>query len=299
VDIVTLEDSEITPVAPKPLRKSPKGRKKKRRKRAVQRDEDGRLVIRLTEAGSAQTADAAEDEGRPNQTADNFGARTIHSAEEGAVLATDVATVQIMATPIQGAEEVRSTNGREPVEGQVDTQAEDHLPEANGQRKPVDTEWDTVPISPPSSPVSTAATVVAARQMSTTRPVREQKDEILALLGTVMKRIKAWSGRVEAETSEAVEADVTTWKKQLANCEEALRQKVASLTDAEKGQAELRKALATKEAELAAAQVEVVEQRRRCADTDHLQEELRVVEADVKSLKRRHGILRADIEEAR
>jgi multidrug resistance efflux pump len=34
------------------------------------------------------------------------------------------------------------------------------------------------------------------------------------------------------------------------------------------------------------------------ADTDHLREELRVAQADVKSLKRRHGILRADLEEA-
>jgi hypothetical protein len=63
VDIVTLEDSEMTPVAPEPPRKSLK--KKKKRKRAAQRDEDGRLVIRLTEAGSAQTVEAAEDEGRP------------------------------------------------------------------------------------------------------------------------------------------------------------------------------------------------------------------------------------------
>jgi alkanesulfonate monooxygenase SsuD/methylene tetrahydromethanopterin reductase-like flavin-dependent oxidoreductase (luciferase family) len=71
------------------------------------------------------------------------------------------------------------------------------------------------------------------------------------------------------------------------------------LTDAEKGQAELRKALAAKEAELAAARAEVVKERRRCADTDHLREELRVAQADVKSLKRSHGILRVDIEEAR
>jgi hypothetical protein len=93
VEIVNLEDSGITPVAPEPPRMSPKEKRKKRRKRAAQRDEDGWLVIRLNEAGSAQTADAAEDEGRPNQTADNFGSRTVHSAEEGAVLATDVASV--------------------------------------------------------------------------------------------------------------------------------------------------------------------------------------------------------------
>jgi poly-gamma-glutamate capsule biosynthesis protein CapA/YwtB (metallophosphatase superfamily) len=93
VDIVTLEDSEITPVALEPPRKSPKERKKKRQKRAAQRDEHGRLVIRLT-------ADTAEDEGRPNQTTDNFGARTVHSTEDSAVLATDVASVEIMATSV-------------------------------------------------------------------------------------------------------------------------------------------------------------------------------------------------------
>jgi hypothetical protein len=71
------------------------------------------------------------------------------------------------------------------------------------------------------------------------------------------------------------------------------------LTDAEKGQSELRKVLAAKEAELAAARAEVVEERRRCANTDHLGEELRVAQVDVKSLKRHNGILRADIEEAR
>jgi alkanesulfonate monooxygenase SsuD/methylene tetrahydromethanopterin reductase-like flavin-dependent oxidoreductase (luciferase family) len=70
------------------------------------------------------------------------------------------------------------------------------------------------------------------------------------------------------------------------------------LTEAEKGQAELRKALAAKEAELAVAREEVVEERRRRADTDHLREELRVAQEDVKFLKRRHGILRADLEEA-
>jgi hypothetical protein len=73
VEIVILEDLGITPVPPEPPRMSPKEKRKKRRKRAAQRNEDGWLVIRLNETGSAQTAEAAEDEGRPNQTADNFG----------------------------------------------------------------------------------------------------------------------------------------------------------------------------------------------------------------------------------
>jgi hypothetical protein len=50
-----------------------------------------------------------------------------------------------------------------------------------------------------------------------------------------MERVKAWSGQEEAQTSATAEAEVTTWKKRLANCEGALRQKAASLTEAEKG----------------------------------------------------------------
>jgi hypothetical protein len=78
----------------------------------------------------------------------------------------------------------------------------------------------------------------------------------------MMEQVKAWSGRVEAQTSEAAKADVMTWKKRLANCEETLRQKATSFMDDKKGQVELRKALAAKEVELAAARAEVVEERR-------------------------------------
>jgi hypothetical protein len=51
VDIVTLDDSKITPVVPEPPRKSPKDKKKKKRKRAAHLDADGQLVIRLKKAG--------------------------------------------------------------------------------------------------------------------------------------------------------------------------------------------------------------------------------------------------------
>jgi hypothetical protein len=56
--------------------------------------------------------------------------------------------------------------------------------------------------------VSTAATIVAARQLSATRPVRDQKEEILALLGTAMERVNAWSGREEAQTLAMAKAEV-------------------------------------------------------------------------------------------
>jgi hypothetical protein len=84
----------------------------------------------------------------------------------------------------------------------------------------------------------------------------------------------------------AVEAEVTTLKRRLANCEEVLKQKVMSLTEAEKGQAELRKALAAKEAELVAVHQEAAEERRRGTDTNHLRERLRTAEADIRSLQR-------------
>jgi chromosome segregation ATPase len=71
-----------------------------------------------------------------------------------------------------------------------------------------------------------------------------------------------------------------------------------SLTEAEKGQVELQKALAAKEAELVAAHKEVAEERRRGADTNHLRGKLRTAEADIMSLQRRHGMLPSDLEEA-
>jgi hypothetical protein len=85
--------------------------------------------------------------------------------------------------------------------------------------------------------------------MSATRPVYDQREEILAILGTAMDRVRAWNGPAHAQLLAAAEEEVTTLKRRLANCEEALIQKVTSLAEAEKGQAELRKALAAKEAE--------------------------------------------------
>jgi chromosome segregation ATPase len=114
-----------------------------------------------------------------------------------------------------------------------------------------------------------------------------------------MDRVRAWSGQEEAQSSAAAEAEVTTLKRRLASCEEALKLKVVSITETEKGQVELRKALAEKEAELVAAHKEVPEERRRGADTNHLRGKLRTAEADIKSLQCRNGILRSDLEEAR
>jgi hypothetical protein len=171
-----LDDSEITPAVPEPPRKSPKDKKKKKRNRVAQQDADGRLVIRLKKAGPAQTPEATKHEGRPAETAKILESVTVHSAENGAVLATDVASVQETEDPIRGTDEVRPTDGVEPVVETVDAPApmlRDQAPEEQGARDPTDTEQDTVPVSPPSSPVSTAATAVAARQLTAERTVRE------------------------------------------------------------------------------------------------------------------------------
>jgi FAD synthase len=71
------------------------------------------------------------------------------------------------------------------------------------------------------------------------------------------------------------------------------------MAEAEKGQAELRQALAAKEADLAVVRAKLVDERRQRSDTNQLREELRKAQVDVKSLQRRNGVLRGDVDEAR
>jgi uncharacterized membrane protein len=106
-----------------------------------------------------------------------------------------------------------------------------------------------------------------------------------------MDRVRTWSGLEDAQSSAAAEAEVTALKRRLANCEKALKLRVVSLTESEKGQVELRKALAEKEAELVAAHKEVAKERRRGADSNHLRGKLRTAEEDIRSLQRRNGVL--------
>jgi chromosome segregation ATPase len=79
----------------------------------------------------------------------------------------------------------------------------------------------------------------------------------MMMLETAMEKVCEWSERVEAQTSETAGRDVTVWKRRLANCEESLKRKTASLTEAKKRQAELRQALEAKDAELAAVRLEL------------------------------------------
>jgi arginine deiminase len=113
-----------------------------------------------------------------------------------------------------------------------------------------------------------------------------------------MDQVRSWNGPEDAQLLAMAEAEVTALKQRIANCEEALKLKVVSLTEAEKGQAELLKALAEKEAELVAVHKEVAEERRRGADSNHLRGRLRTAEEDIRSLQRRNGVLRSDLTEA-
>jgi chromosome segregation ATPase len=177
--------------------------------------------------------------------------------------------------------------------------ADNPMPEGDIARINTDTERDTVPLSPPSSPMSTGATAVVARPGPTKITVREQANKIMLMLETTMEKVYEWSERVEAQTSGSVGRDATVWKKRLANCEESLKQKTASLTEAEKGQAELRQALEAKDTELAAVRSELEAEQRKRTNADQFREGLRKAQADVKSLRRRNGVLRGDVDKAR
>jgi hypothetical protein len=79
----------------------------------------------------------------------------------------------------------------------------------------------------------------------------------------------------------------------------SLKWKNAALSEAEKGQEELRKALKTKDAELAKVRAELEVERRTRTNATQLREELWEAQADVKSLRRRNGVLKDDADTAR
>jgi hypothetical protein len=205
VEIIDLEESEQPPVVAEPPRRSPAETRARRRKRPAHRKAKGRFIIRLRETSSAHTADATEDEGRPAQTVDNFASQPVQEAPKDAVLAIDVASVQRQEDPVPGTEEVRSTDGRGEVPAPVDTPAESQVQAEQGTHNPAETERNTAPLSSQSSPASTAA-----RRMSATGPVGDQREEILAILGTAMDRVRAWKGPADAQQLATAEAEVTT-----------------------------------------------------------------------------------------
>jgi hypothetical protein len=71
------------------------------------------------------------------------------------------------------------------------------------------------------------------------------------------------------------------------------------LTEAEKGQAELRKVLEAKDAELTKVRADLDAEFRNRTNTEQLHRDLREARTNVKSLKQQVGILRGDVDEAR
>jgi hypothetical protein len=214
VDIINLDESEITPAVCEDVRKSPKEKRKKKRRRSAQRETDGQLVIRLKTAGSTRPADATKDNERPGGTAE-MSTATVHSAEEGAILATGVANVQEQLEPVPATDEVQPTDGVEPVVETVDVPMPmigDHTPEEESARVHMDTKQETVQVSAPTTPMSTAATADVAGENPLVPTVREQATEIMMLLEMAMQNLCAWSERIEAQTSATAEHDVIIWK---------------------------------------------------------------------------------------
>jgi hypothetical protein len=153
-----------------------------------------------------------------------------------------VASVQESTEPVPGTNEVQPTNGVEPIVETVDApmpMIENHTPEEESTRVHTDTEQETVQVSSPSTPLSMAAMADVAGEIPAEPMVREQETKIRLMLETAMQKVCAWSKRVEAQTVVMAEHDVIIWKRRLENCEESLKRKNASLSEAEKGQVEL------------------------------------------------------------
>jgi hypothetical protein len=219
-------------------------------------------------------------------------------------LATAVASVQEIGEPVLSTDEVRPpTQGEELVVQMVGVpmlEATQAPREITQER--LDTERETVLVSQPSSPVSTGATVVVAGGVPAGTQVpstREDANEIMMMLEQMMVKVCERSERIEAQTSATAERDMQVWKRRLVICEEALKGKVAVLTEVEKEQVVFRPVMEAKDAELAKVWVELEAERRAHTNVEQLRSQLKDVEADVMSFKRQLGILKGDVEEAR
>jgi hypothetical protein len=154
--------------------------------------------------------DAKEASKWPSSTAD-IHTETVHSAEEGAVLATGVADVQEPMEPVLGTDEVQPTDGVEPVVETVEAPTPmigDQTPEEESARTLTDTEQETVQVSAPMTPMSMAATADVVGELPAEPTVRDQATEIMLLLETVKRNVCSWSERIEAQTSATAERDV-------------------------------------------------------------------------------------------
>jgi chromosome segregation ATPase len=176
-----------------------------------------------------------------------------------------------------------------------------HAPEEVAQEQAV-TERETILVSQPLTLATTAATPVAAaggKAETHVRSTRENAHKIMLMLEKTMEKVCEWSEQIKAERSATAERDVQVWKRQLVNCEEALKCKVAALTEAEKAKVSLRRAIEAKDAELAKVWAELEAERRARTNVEQLYGQLKDAQADVNSFKRRLGVLKGDAEEAR
>jgi hypothetical protein len=91
---MTFVEGEIVPkpVVPQSLRKLPK-EKRKKKKKSVMRESEGRFVIQLKTPNLVQLAEAVEEEARLRSTAEVLTALIAHSAEDGADLAAEASSV--------------------------------------------------------------------------------------------------------------------------------------------------------------------------------------------------------------
>jgi hypothetical protein len=171
-------------------------------------------------------------------------ATTIHSTEDGVVLAAEAASVQkeILVEPIQSTTDMQPpTEGEEPDVEKVGAPtlgaSEDAAPIALGQAKTRQTDEgmvveindshvdenrvDTVPVSPPSSPARTTAIAVTAGGMQAKTQIRRMHaDADKLMLEKTMEKVCESSKRIEAQTTITVERDVGAC---IVNCEDALR----------------------------------------------------------------------------
>jgi chromosome segregation ATPase len=90
---------------------------------------------------------------------------------------------------------------------------------------------------------------------------------------------------------------MATCKQRVVNCKDVLKQKVVALPKAENEQSRLRRAVEERDAELAKVRVELDAERRACTDAERLCGQLAEAQADVKSLKRRCGMAKTNVEE--
>jgi hypothetical protein len=203
---------------------------------------------------------------------------SVHIAEDSAVLATEMASVQEPRGPVLGTGEVRPTDGKEPFVETVDAptpNVEDQAPEEQATNQLTDTERkneepgrNLVPVVLSSSPESTAAMAAVAREEPAERSVGEQAHEIMLTLESAMEKLTAWAERVEAQQSETAERDVAIWKRRFTNCEESLKRKTPALSEVEEGQTELGKVLEAKDMELSRVRAELTaEWQNRMAES--------------------------------